>query len=84
MDNPLIISIHTQKCIQLAEKLLAAKQVDACMDLCYDIERLIYVYRNQGKPIIKENLYLEKIRNLHIRLNAIMAEKLRQINLQKL
>ena len=72
------LSSHTRRCLILAEKLLASQHVEGCLDICNEIELLMEEMKKEGIIIKEQEHYLQKIRSIRLKLNAIMANKLRQ------
>ena len=72
------MGLRTQRWILLAEKLLARHQIEECLDVCDEIELLLLEMKKEGLEEDEESLYSQKVRNIKLKLNRIMAKKVRE------
>ena len=72
------MGLRTQRWILLAEKLLARHQIEECLDVCDEVELMVADMKEQGLDKNEEKIYMQKLKNIKLKLNNIMASKVRQ------
>ena len=75
MKNP---DSRTRRWLLLAEKLLANQHIEECLDVCDEVELMVADMKEQGLDKNEEKIYMQKLKNIKLKLNSIMASKVRQ------
>lgn len=70
--------IRTGRWLLLAEKFLANQHIEECFYVCDEIELQLKEMKKEGLEEGEEKLYTQKIKNIKLKLNSLMAQKVRE------